>query len=46
MVGLVKGALKKSTGKSLLTFTELKEVLLDVEVALNNRTLSYVGDNI
>ncbi|CAB4007627.1 Pro-Pol poly, partial [Paramuricea clavata] len=46
MVGLVKGALRKSIGKSLLTFTELKEVLLDVEVALNNRPLSYVEDDI
>ncbi len=42
MVGLVKGALRKSIGKSPLTFTELKEVLLDVDVALNNRALSYV----
>ncbi len=46
MVGLVKGALRKSIGKSLLTFTKLKEVLLDVEVALNNRPLSYVEDDI
>jgi hypothetical protein len=45
MVGLVKGALRKSIGKSLLTFT-VKEVLLDVEVALNNRPLSYVEDDI
>ena len=46
MVGIVKGALRKSIGKSLLTFTELKEVLLDVEVALNNCPLSYVEDDI
>ena len=46
MVGLVKGALRKSIGKSLLTFAELKEILLDVEVTLNNRPLSYVEDDI
>ena len=46
MVGLVKGALRKSMGKSLLTFAELKEILLDVEVTLNNRPLSYVEDDI
>ena len=47
MFVLVKGAVRKSFGfKSLLTFTELKEVLLDVEVAVNNRPLWYVGDDI
>ena len=45
MVGLVRRALHKSVGQGQLTFSELKEVLLDVEVALNNRPLSYVeGD--
>ena len=46
MVGLVKGALRKSVGGSLLTFDELKEALLDVETALNNRPLSYVEDDV
>ena len=46
MVGLVKGALHKCIGNGLLSWTELKEVLLDIEVALNNRPLSYVDEDI
>ena len=45
-VGLVKGALRKSVGRGELSFHELKEILLDVEVALNNRPLSYVEDDV
>ena len=41
MVGLVKGALHKCIGNGLLSWAELQEVLLDIEVALNNRPLSY-----
>ena len=46
MVGLVKQALYKTTGKSKLTWNELEEVLLDIEITLNNRPLSYVEDDI
>ena len=46
VVGLVKGALCKSVGQGQLTFSELKEVLLDVGVALNNRPLSYVEKDV
>ena len=46
MVGLVKGAMRKSIGNAQLTHDELKEVLLDVEVALNNRPLSYVEEDV
>ena len=46
MVGLVKRALYKSIGNGYLTWTELQDVLLDVEVALNNQPLSYVEDDI
>ena len=45
MVGLVKRSLQKNVGRRLLTWNELKEVLLDVEVALNGRPLSYVEDD-
>ena len=44
MVGLVKGATRKSIGNGQLTYDELKEVLLDAEVALNNCPFSYVED--
>lgn len=45
MVGLVKVAMSKTIGNAYLTFDELKEVLLDVEIALNGRPLSYVEDD-
>ena len=46
MVELVKSALNKTVGNSLLTWAELEEILLDVEVALNNRPLSYADDDV
>lgn len=45
MVGLVKAALHKSIGSGWLSWAELQDVLLDVEVSLNNRPLSYVEDD-
>lgn len=44
MVGIVKQAFNKSVGNGTLTWAELQDVLLDVEVVLNNRPLSYVED--
>ena len=44
MVGLVKAAMRKTIGNTSPAFNELKEVILDVEVALNGRPLSYVED--
>ena len=50
LVGLVKRALyrraSKSSGRAKLTWNEFEEVILDVEIALNNRPLSYVEDDI
>jgi hypothetical protein len=46
MVGLVKRALYKTTGRANLSWKELEEVLLDIETTLNNRPLSYVEDDI
>ena len=46
LVGVVKRALYKSIGRASLTWNELEEVLLDVEVALNDRPLSYVEDDV
>ena len=46
MVGLVKQALYKTTGKENLRWEELEEVLLDIETVLNNRPLDYVEDDI
>ena len=46
MVGLVKLALNKTMGNGMLTWGELQDVLLDVEVTMNNRPLSYVEEDI
>lgn len=46
MIGLVKSTLNKTTGNGLLWWKELQEVLLDVEITLNNRPLSYVEDDV
>ena len=46
LVGLVKQALYKSIGGATLTWSELEEVILDAEIALNNRPLSYVEEDI
>ena len=46
MVGLVKRAFNKTVGNGMLTWSELQDVLLDVEVTMNNRPLSYVEEDI
>ena len=46
LVGLVKQALYKSVGEANLAWSELKEVILDAKIALNNRPLSYVEEDI
>ena len=44
-MGLVKTAVAKTIGNAYLTFDELKEVFLDVEIALNGHPLSYAEDD-
>ena len=46
MIVLVNQAFNKSVGNGALTWRELQDVLLDVEVALNNRPLSYVEEDV
>ena len=46
MVGLVKQSLYKTLGRACLSWSELEEVILDIELALNNRPLSYVEDDV
>ena len=46
LVGLVKRALYKGIGRASLSWNELEELLLDVEVTLNNRPLCYVEDDV
>ena len=45
-VGIIKNSLCKTFDSSNLTWSELEEVLLDVEVTVNNRPLCYVEDDI
>ena len=42
----MKRSLNKTIGNDRLSWTELEDVLLDVEVSLNNRPLGYVEDDI
>ena len=42
----MKRAFYKAIGRAKLSFDELEEVILDVEVAVNNRPLSYVEDDV
>ena len=46
MIVLVNQAFNKRVGNGTLTWRELQDVLLDVEVALNNRPLSYVEEEV
>ena len=46
IVGLMKQCLYKTVGKANLSWQELEEVLLDIEITLNNRPLNYLDDDI
>ena len=46
LIGVVKQAFYKAIGWEKLTFSELEELILDVEVAVNNRPLTYVEDDV
>ena len=46
LVGVVKQAFYKAIGRAFPMFDELEEVVLDLEVAVNNRPLSYVEDDV
>ena len=46
LIGLFKRAFHKTIGDGTLTWEELENVVLDVEVALNNRPLNYLEDDV
>jgi hypothetical protein len=46
MISIVKQALYKVVGSAKLTFKELQDVMLDIQLVLNNRPLSYCEDDI
>ena len=44
LIGIMKRSLAKVIGRGILKFTELEEALLDIECVMNNRPLSYQGE--
>lgn len=46
LIGLFKNSFYKSIGNGTLRFPELEEVVLDVEVALNNRLFNYLEEDV
>ena len=46
LIGVIKQALYKFLGRTSLQWSELKEVLLDVEINMNNRPLTYIEEDI
>ena len=46
MIGLMKQDLHKTVEKTNLFWQELKEVLLNIEITLNNRPLNYLERDI
>ena len=44
LVGIMKRSLSKVVGRRFLSYSELEEVLLDVETSMNNRPLLYQGE--
>ena len=45
MIGLTKQMLYKSLGNAQVTISELEEIVLDIEINLNNRPLTYVDND-
>ena len=45
-MGIFKGAFYKAIGNGMLSFSELAEIVTDVEVAINNRPLDYVEEDV
>ena len=46
LIGVVKNAMRKVIGKGILSWNELSEVLLDVEIQVNRRPLSYLEEDV
>ena len=41
LIGIMKSTLSKAVGRSLPTYPELKDILIDIENCMNNRPLLY-----
>ena len=45
LIGLTKGAIKKTFGKASITLTELQTLAVEVEAVLNDRPITYVSSD-
>ena len=45
LIGLTKGAIKKTLGKPSITLTELQTLATEVEAVLNDRSITYVSSH-
>ena len=45
LIGIFKFCFRKAVGGAFLTFSELKEIVLDVETCTNNRPFTYLEDD-
>jgi len=46
LIGMFKSAFRKALGNGTLTWSELSEVVLDVEIAINGRPLGYLEEDV
>ena len=46
LIGLIQSSLNRTIGKSKLTWAELENVSLDIEIILKNRPLTYIEEEI
>ena len=46
LIGIMKQSIYKTIGRATLYLDEMEELLLDVEIAVNNRPLSYVEEDV
>ena len=46
LISLIKASLYRNIGKAQLTWAELEKLLLDIEIILNSRTLTYMEEEI
>lgn len=46
LIGVFKSAFRKAVGNGTLTWSELSDIVLNVEIAINGRPLSYLEDDV
>ena len=46
LIGLTKGAIKKTLGRACITLLSLQTIIVEIEALLNDRPLTYVSDDI